>query len=513
MGWSGSRSCVKLVALAIALSLVCAAGAPAATLQPIGSFEKPIFVTSDPGDADRLFVVEREGRVMQVQGGAAELFADLTSLVTCCAGERGLLSIALAPDFATSGRFYAAYTGEATAGGAEGDVHVDAFRSGGGGLVREPILAIDHSDETNHNGGQLQFGPDGFLYLSVGDGGGSGDPFESGQDLDTLLGKLLRIEPRPGQEPAYAIPPGNPFAAGAGRDEIWGYGLRNPWRFSFDRGSGDLAIADVGQGSREEVNFAPSPAPGATGGAGSNYGWSCREGFGVFPGAPAGCPAGGFAEPAFDYPHANPGGGQAHGCSITGGYVVRDASLGELYGRYVYTDFCQGDVRSLVLPSAAGGLATDDRSEGLSVAKPTSFGEDSRGRLYVTSNNGGVYRLDGRPPSDPASVPAYSDPQSPAPARESRRVRVRLKAAIGGAGYPLRLVLTVRTSPCAGVEPGRIQLNRGGRRFAAKQLDRLCAARFRTRIARRSTFRALLLRPDDTVAARSHRLAAAGPVR
>ncbi|HET7486243.1 MAG TPA: PQQ-dependent sugar dehydrogenase, partial [Solirubrobacterales bacterium] len=373
----------------VALAWLCLGStAVAETLHPIGSFKRPIFVTSDPGDQERLLVVEREGRVVETGPGGTRTYADLSSLVTCCESERGLLSIAPAPDFHSSGRFYAAYTGKAAAGGLEGDVHVDSFRPDpqtAGQLIREPILSVAHSQEANHNGGQLQFGPDGHLYVSLGDGGGGGDPFENGQDLEELLAKILRIDPRPGQSPAYAIPAGNPFAAGPGRDEIWAYGLRNPWRFSFDYLNGDMVIADVGQDAREEVDFAPAVG-GALSGAGADYGWSCREGFIAYTSPAANCAGkSGFVDPVFDYPHEDPGGGAAYGCSIIGGYVVRDQSVPDLYGRYVYADYCTGQLRSLVLPSTSSGTATDDRVAGLHVSKPTSFGEDSCGRVYVAS--------------------------------------------------------------------------------------------------------------------------------
>jgi hypothetical protein len=505
---------VRLAALTASLFLLLVAGAPAATLEPVGSFANPIFVTSDPADPDRLLVVEREGRVIEVREGKASELADLTSLVSCCLSERGLHSIAPAPDFANSGRFYAVYTGEITAGGVEGDIHLDSFRPGDAGLVREPILAIDHAARANHNGDQLQFGPDGYLYLSVGDGGGAGDPLESGQDLDSLLGKVLRIDPRPGQEPSYAIPPGNPFAAGPGRDEIWAYGLRNPWRFSFDRTVGDLVLADVGQMLREEVDFAPSPSPGVVGGAGVNFGWNCREGFIAFPDAPPSCAgASGFTDPVFDYPHTDPGGGAAHGCSITGGYVVRDASLGDLFGRYVYADFCQGEIRSLVLPASAGGRAGDDRSEGLEVADPTSFGEDSCGRLYIVSNGGAVYRLVGAEPalcdSVTAETPSHQGVRPPDQTRlkaegQSPGVRLALRSRRIGSGA--KLLLTVRVSPCAGREGAMVQLRRGGRLSAVKPLDGSCVARFRVAVARRATFRALLQPGDGGGPLRSRRL-------
>ena len=199
----------RLVAVSVAsLSLLGAAEGRAASLVPVGTFDQPIFVTSDPDNPDRLFVVEREGVVRLVEGGSASAFADLTALVSCCDSERGLLSIALSPDFADSGLLYASYTGTPSAGGAEGDIHVDAFVAGAAGVdpvTREPIVSVDHSLNANHNGGQIQFGPDGYLYVSTGDGGGGGDPLGAGQSLDTLLGKVLRIDPRPGQAPPYAI--------------------------------------------------------------------------------------------------------------------------------------------------------------------------------------------------------------------------------------------------------------------------------------------------------------------
>jgi hypothetical protein len=486
---------VRRLALVVVVSCLASAclvaGASAATLQPLGNFKQPIFVTSDPVDPERLLVVERGGAVIEAGAGGTRVVADLSPWVSCCTGERGLLSIAPAPDFAGSGRFYAAYTGTPAAGGQEGDVHVDSFRLDSPGpnqVIREPILTVAHALHPNHNGGQLQLGPDGYLYIALGDGGGSGDPLGSGQDTEVLLGKVLRIDPRPGQVPAYAVPAGNPFVGGPGRDEIWAYGLRNPWRFSFDRTSGDMVIADVGQGLREEVDHAPSPAPGAVGGGGANYGWSCREGFIAFPGAPGECTsATGFTEPVFDYPHEDPGTGAAHGCSIIGGYVVRDPGLGDLHGRYVYTDFCTREIRSLVLP-AGGGPATGDRSEGLAVAAPASFGEDSCGRLYVVSGEGTVYRLVGSSPSvcAPAAVPI--DKKA---IRRPRQARLQLSAApLGSSGA--RFKIRARLSPCGTAVGSEVRLKRGGHRLAAKRLNRRCIARFRTRVDRRSTFRAVL---------------------
>lgn len=515
------RSSVLAVLIA-SLLLSLAGGASAATLDFVGNYDQPIYVTSDPDDPDRLFVVEREGRVMLDDGSGVTLFGDLESLVTCCTSERGLLSAALAPDFTTSERFYAAYTGTVAAGDTLGDIHVDAFHpgpGGGGELVREEILEIDHDDFPNHHGGQLHFGPDGYLYISVGDGGGTGDPLEEAGNLGTLKGKILRIDPEPGADPPYTVPADNPFVGAAGADEIWAYGLRNPWRFSFDRNIGDMIVADVGQGQREEVDFVPSPGPNLVGGKGANYGWNCREGLIAYVNPAVYCDGViGFTDPVFDYPHADPGGDAAHGCSITGGYVVRDPDVADLFGRYVYADFCQGEVRSLALPDAGGGVATGDRSEHLQVADPVSFGEGSDGRVYVVSQGGAVYRLaPGEPPPQPTPPPA-GDPQppngKPAPKRRrprpktQRPLRLDLDAERRGGPESRRFRLTAKVQPCAGLAGTTVHLNRGGRPSGAKQLDKGCVVRFHRRVVRRATFRALLFVSGATL--RSRRLVVNG---
>jgi glucose/sorbosone dehydrogenase len=492
------RAAARIVLL-LAATLLTTASASAATLEPIGEFNQPIFITSDPGNANRLFVVERGGRVIEVEGSETSVFANLDQtedLVSCCSGERGLLSIALAPDFDTSGRFYADYTGTAEAGGAAGDIHVDAFRHSEGSLLREPILTIEHHEFDNHNGGQLQFGPDGYLYISVGDGGGGGDELESGQDLTTLLAKILRIEPRPGEEPAYRIPPGNPFAGPSVKEEIWSYGLRNPWRFSFDRATGDLVIADVGQAAREEVDYAPSPEAGRVGGAGADYGWNCREGFIAYPEPEAACgEAGPFTDPVFDYPHLDPEDGSAYGCAIIGGYVVRDFTLDELNGRYVYADLCTGEIRSLLLPQKPGEGAFGDCSEGLSVEGPTSFGEDSAGRVYIASGNGSVYRL---APGNPVDCPERPSEAGPGPGAQPPQahggpapLRLRIRAS-AHRRHRRRLTIAVAVVPCTSQRGLRVMLRRGGRPFGSRRLDRHCRARFHLRVRGRSTFRALL---------------------
>ena len=374
--------------------------ASAATLEPVGTYSSPVFVISEPPDPDRILVVEQGGRIQLTEGGSTSLFLNISSLVTP-GGEQGLLSMAPAPDYATTHLFYVFYVNT------RGDLQIDEFTASSIPVdmaTRRPVLTVPHPVNGNHNGGQLQFGPDGYLYISTGDGGGGGDAGFNGQDPRTLLGKILRIDPRASAGSLYAVPPDNPFVGVAGADEVWSYGLRNPFRFSFDRLTGALLIGDVGQGSREEVDFEPQPNAGRA----DNFGWSCREGFAAYTDAtpdPA-CTGGDGASPTRSTTIAHAGGN----CSITGGYVSRDTGVPELDGRYLYADHCVGQIRSLVpgLP-----LASDDRSEGLSVANPSSFGQDSCGRIYVASLGGAVSRLVGSSPTDcdPPEPPA--DPPHP----------------------------------------------------------------------------------------------------
>jgi glucose/arabinose dehydrogenase len=400
-----------LIPCLIALGLP--ASARAASLQPIGTFTDPVYVTSLP-DPDRLLVVERGGRIELWRDGVTSTFLDIHDQVVSV-GEQGLLSVAIAPDYASSGHIYVYYTRTP-----DGALQIDEYTASGATVPessRRPLLTIPHPGQSNHNGGQLQFGSEGYLYLATGDGGGAGDPNGNAQNLNSLLGKVLRIDPHPSGGMPYSIPPANPYAgATAGRDEIWSFGLRNPWRFSFDPFSGDLLIGDVGQAAREEVDYAPA----ATGsGRGLNFGWNCREGLFAYSGAPASCSgATGFTDPILDYDTHSGG-----NCAIIGGYVVRDFSLGDLFGRYLYSDACGGQIRSLVpgLPRA-----TEDRSEGLSVGRPSSFGQDTCNRLYVASLAGPVSRFVG---ASPASCP--SPPATPAPKRCAGEPATRLPAANG----------------------------------------------------------------------------------
>jgi len=346
----------------------------------IGTFDQPLYVTAPPGDRRRIFVVEQPGRIRVIDRGKvkAQPFLDISGRVTS-GGERGLLSMAFAPDYRKSGRFYVDYTDR------NGDTRIQEFRRSPGNADRaDPGSArqilFQRQPYANHNGGLVLFGPDGHLYVGMGDGGSGGDPENRAQDLGTMLGKILRIDPKRSGAGGHTSPASNPFAGGrGGRNEIYSYGLRNPWRFTFDRANGDLYIGDVGQETREEIDYV---ARGK--GRGVDFGWSCFEGTRRYDSSRR-CPD--PRAPVLDY-------GRSHGeCSVTGGVVVRDPALRALAGRYLYGDFCRGQVRSFKI---SGGRATGDKALGLrQVDQLSSFGEDARGRVYITSLSGPVYRLAG----------------------------------------------------------------------------------------------------------------------
>jgi glucose/arabinose dehydrogenase len=355
-----------------------ASSAASVRLQEIGSFEEPLYVTAPPGDRERVFVVEQGGTVRIVRGGRTleKPFLDVSDAISS-GGERGLLSLAFAPDYAQSGLFYVYYTDP------EGDARVVEYRRRSAdeadpNSARQVIRFPDF--EPNHNGGLALFGPDDLLYIGTGDGGGGGDPHGArghGQALNTLLGKLLRIDPRRSGSRPYSVPRDNPFVGRSGaRPEIYSYGLRNPWRFSFDRRTGDLTIADVGQGAWEEVNFVRRGK-----GKGANFGWRVFEGRERYA---EGERARGAVMPVIVESHAD------GNCSITGGVVIRDPALRAWRGRYVYGDLCRGVLQTAVL---SNGRARNKMDRNLNVDSLSSFGEDARGRVYVTSLDGPVYRL------------------------------------------------------------------------------------------------------------------------
>jgi len=368
--------------VAVILSMIAGAVNPASAQQldfrvtlVADGFDRPVHV-ADAGDGTgRLFVVEQEGVIRVIRDGQIlpEPFLDVTSDVGCC-GERGLLSIAFHPQFAENGTFFVYYTNK------EGDTRVVRYRVDAGNPDRadpasaETLLAVEQP-ASNHNGGLLLFGPDGYLYIGLGDGGGGNG--QNGQDLGTPLGKILRIDvDRRDPDLPYAIPPDNPFVERAGaRPEIWAYGLRNPWRFSFDRETGELWIGDVGSALYEEINFQPANVGGL------NFGWdlmegtACRasdcEGLDLF------VPVGGFS--------------REEGCVITGGYVYRGSEIPALRGTYLYADYCSGDVWGLV-PEGDDWRKIGPVATGLRIV---SFGEDAAGELYLVDLGGGVYRITG----------------------------------------------------------------------------------------------------------------------
>jgi glucose/arabinose dehydrogenase len=335
-------------------------------LTELGRFDSPLGLVVRPGD-ETLYVIEQAGRIVTADGSVV---LDIRDDVDA-GGERGLLGLAFHPK---GDRLYVNYTDTG------GDTHIQEFgfdasaRRAVPGSRRE-LLFVDQP-YANHNGGQLAFGPDDYLYAALGDGGSGGDPQNNAQSLDTLLGKLLRIDPTPSGSQPYTVPPGNPFTGRDGaRPEIWAYGLRNPWRFSFDRASGDIWIGDVGQRAREEIDFQPAGAGGA------NYGWNFFEGSHRFRSGDA--PAD-VVGPAYDYARAD------GNCSVTGGFVYRGSAIPELAGHYVFGDYCKGEVLGLV----DRGGHFEAVPVGGTLSQLSSFGEGHNGELYATSLDGPVYRLD-----------------------------------------------------------------------------------------------------------------------
>ena len=362
-----------------------AAAAPAAggvKLVSVGKFNMPLYVTAPPKDLRRVMVVQQGGRISVVRDGKSlgRPFLDISSRVTA-GGEQGLLGLAFAPNYAKSGLFYVYFTRR------DGKQEVAELRRAtsdraNAGSIRSVLVMDD--PEANHNGGQLNFGPDGLLYIGTGDGGGGGDQhgaIGNAQNLGSLLGKILRINPRRAGSKAYSVPASNPFVGRAGaRREIFSYGLRNPWRFSFDRVAGDLIIGDVGESAVEEIDFTTIAQA-----RGGNFGWRVREGNRQFSDESVD----GAIEPVIVRTH------DEGWCSVTGGYVVRDPALSSLRGKYLYGDFCKGIIYGARLSSS--GASGNARVAGLpQIAALSSFGEDARGRIYVVSLGGAVSRIAAR---------------------------------------------------------------------------------------------------------------------
>jgi glucose/arabinose dehydrogenase len=340
-----------------------------AHLVEVAALDQPVAMAVRGGD-DALYFAERTGKVRAIRGGGVDPapVLDLSAQISL-GSEQGLLGLAFSED----GRYlYVNFTDLA------GDTHVSEFAMRGGRAdpaTRREVLFVDQPF-SNHNGGNLVFGPDGYLYIGLGDGGSGGDPMGNGQSLNTLLGKMLRIDPRPDGDAQYSVPADNPFVGRPGaRPEIWAYGLRNPWRYSFDRETGDLWIGDVGQDSWEEIDILPHGTRG-----GQNYGWNAMEGNHPY-GADLASAA---TPPIYENDH---GDGR---CALTGGYVYRGSAIQRLIGAYVFGDFCEGKLTALRL---GGGAEVEAFSLGLVVPNLSSFGEDAQGELYVLSLSGEVFRL------------------------------------------------------------------------------------------------------------------------
>ena len=358
--------------------------APQVVLLPIpGAFRLPVAMAQHP-ESDDLYIVEKTGHIRALRQGL--IFdpvpvLDISSEVSTGL-EQGLLGLAFSPD----GKFmYINFTDTA------GDTHIVEFGFSNGAVVagsRREVLSVDQPF-ANHNGGTLTFGPDGFLYIGLGDGGSAGDPRRAGQNLSARLGKMLRIDPRPSGDAPFTSPPSNPFAPDpndpekvippGALPEIWAYGLRNPWKFSFDRQTKDLWIADVGQGDWEEINF------DATSTGGENYGWNIMEGSVLYPGRPAGS-----TEPANHHAPIHVYGHEGGSCSVTGGYVYRGASIPSLRGAYIYSDWCDGRLRYI---RQTNGQAGEETELGVTVPSISAFGEDHDGELYAISLGGTIFKI------------------------------------------------------------------------------------------------------------------------
>jgi len=371
---------LSLLALAGCRSDTTSPGTAGLRLQQVASgLDFPLYVTAPPADNARLFVVEKTGRIRIIKDGSVVTtpFLDLHTKISS-GSEQGLLGLAFPPDYAASPRFVVNYTNTS------GDTRVSLFRVSAdpdvADAASEQVLFAIAQPYANHNGGMVTFGPDGKLYIGMGDGGSGGDPQGNGQNRNTLLAKILRVDVSAGGQ--VTIPSDNPFAGQSGmRGEIWAYGVRNPWRFSFDRTTHDLYIADVGQNAHEEVDVATSATQF---GRGLNFGWNRMEGAACYS-PPSACDQSGLTLPVLDYTHSQ-------GCSITGGYVYRGSALPSIQGHYFYGDYCEGWVKSFRLNGGSAAGQTD-----WATLRPggqiTSFGEDARGELYVMISSGKLFRI------------------------------------------------------------------------------------------------------------------------
>jgi glucose/arabinose dehydrogenase len=403
--------------------------------QVASGLTSPVTVTNAGDGSARLFIVQQTGQIRILSGGTLlpTPFLDISALVSCC-GERGLLGLAFHPDYTNTGFFYVDYTNVA------GDTVVARYEVS----ATDPNVADPDSAQTiltqnqpfaNHNGGQLAFGPEGYLYIALGDGGSAGDPQGNGQNLETWLGKLLRVDVNGDDFPGdpdrnYAVPPDNPFVGIAGLDEIWAYGLRNPWRCTFDRATGDLLIADVGESNWEEINFQPAASDG-----GENYGWNVLEGRHCFSDVPPGsCNDflnGGSMLPILEYDHSL-------GCSVTGGYRYRGQLYPQLDGIYFYGDLCSGRVWGATRQGDGTWVSEELLISGFMIS---TFGEDEAGELYIASYSGGaLYRIVGGPTPTPTPTPTATPTATPTPTPTPGQIM------LGARGYKVQGRQTVDLS-------------------------------------------------------------------
>jgi glucose/arabinose dehydrogenase len=416
------RAATALLGIILLAAHAIGAQTPFTSEQVAVGLERPLYVTAAPGDAGRVFIIEQPGRIRILDVGqqppvlVGTPFLDIAGRVRSVGNEQGLLGLAFHPEFGANGFFYVSYTGA----GNELNVarfHAPGATPGEADPDSETLVITIAQPQANHNGGWLAFGPnDGLLYVATGDGGGGGDDDAghtpgtgNAQDTtDNLLGKLLRIDVDGSNGPggSYGIPPDNPFVGATGDDEIWSYGLRNPWRNAFDRLTGDLYIADVGQGSWEEVDFQPASSSG-----GENWGWRCREGAHDFNFG-TGCASATLLDPILEYGH----GGTPFRCSISGGEVYRGCAIPDLQGTYFYADYCSDQIWSF---RVSGGQVTEAlertaalAASGSAIGDVTSFGSDAEGEVYIVDRGGEIFRIvpDGVPSQCPRSVPTTPEP-------------------------------------------------------------------------------------------------------
>ena len=494
------RLAAILTVAAATLATAPTAGAAPALVPVAGSWSAPIYAASPPRDPSRLFVVQREGLIRVVVDGAVRStpFADLTGQVGLD-GERGLLSIAFPPDYQSSGLAYVYLAAP------DGELQIRELRRSAANPdvtdgSQRVVWRQAHDEAANHNGGTLAFGPDGMLWFATGDGGGGDDVFGHAQDLDSQLGKVLRIDPRAAT--GYRVPAGNPYG-----NAIWAAGLRNPFRFSFDRGTGDLFIGDVGQSTREEIDRVRF-ADGL--GRAGNYGWACFEGFG--PG-PKSCSPPNYIPPIHDYSQGSPR-------AVTGGVLVRDPGLPTLTGRYIYADSFNPDIRSLV----PGRPATGDASTGLSRDNVVAFAEDACGHVYVISiDPGSVERVQdgaagacvlttGARPLPGTEGPPVGGQQPPPGGPITDTTKPRLRVGVKGRRTLVRkrrLRVAVTSSEAAGVRiTGRLsgvarfraarrQLPAARRVVVTVRITKKTARKLRRTLRRKRVIAALTIRARD----------------